>query len=197
FFNLCRCGELWDRSGRRSARVRIPDLVRLVTGVLPISVLFALPAPALADGGALRLSEESGNYQIAIFTSPTPLRAGPVDISVLVQNAATHEPVSDVQIVVNAVLRDGRGAAIHRLATFEAATNKLFQAAAFNLNEPGWWQVEVDLNGPLGEARVSLDIEAERPLPGYLAMWPWLIWPALPIMLFGAHQFLVSRPARR
>jgi hypothetical protein len=177
--------------------MRILDHVRLVTGVLPILVLFALPRPALADGGALRLSEERGNYQIAIFTSPTPLRAGPVDISVLVQNAATHEPVSDVQIVVKAARRDRRGAAIHRPATFEAATNKLFQAVALNLNEPGWWQVEVGLDGPLGEARVALDIEAEKPLPRFLAMWPWLTWPALPILLFGAHQFLVSRPARR
>ena len=177
--------------------MKIADLVRRVTGVLQISVLFALPAPALADGGALRLSEERGNYQIAIFTSPTPLRAGPVDISVLVQDAATHEAVSDVQIMVKAARSDQRGAAIHRPATFEAATNKLFQAAALNLNEPGWWQVEIGLDGPLGEELVALDIEVEKPLPRYLAMWPWLTWPVLPILLFGAHQFLVSRPARR
>jgi hypothetical protein len=150
----------------------------------------------MADGGALRLSEEKGNYQIAVFTSPTPLRAGPVDISVLVQNAATHELVSDVQIVIKAARRDERGAVLRRPATFEAATNKLFQAAGLDLNEPGWWRVEVNLDGPLGEASIALDIEAEKPLPRYLAMWPWLTWPALPILLFGAHQFLVSRPVR-
>jgi hypothetical protein len=177
--------------------MRIPDHVRRVTGVLAIVVVLALPASALADGGALRLSEETGNYQIAIFTSPTPLRAGPVDISVLVQDAATHEPVSDVQIVIKAAHHDRLGTAIHRPATFEAATNKLFQAAALNLNEPGWWQVKIGLDGPLGEELVALDIEAEKPLPRYLAMWPWLTWPALPILLFGAHQFLVRRPARR
>jgi hypothetical protein len=176
--------------------MNIPDLVRRVSGVLPISVLFALPAPALADGGALRLSEKRGNYQIAVFTSPTPLRAGLVDISVLAQDAATHEPLSDVQIVVNAAHRDRRGAVIHRPAKFEAATNKLFQAAALNLNEPGWWRVDIGIDGPLGEELVALDIEAEKPLPRYLAMWPWLTWPALPILLFGAHYFLVSRSAR-
>jgi len=176
--------------------MRIRDLVRRVTGVLPIAVVLALPAPALADGGALRLSEEKGKYQIAIFTSPTPLRAGPVDISVLVQDAATHEPVSDVQITVKAARSDRRGAAIHRPATFEAATNKLFRAAALNLNEPGWWQVEIGLDGPLGEELVALDLEVEKPLPRYLAMWPWLTWTALPILLFGAHQFLV-RAGRR
>jgi len=177
--------------------MRIPELVRLVTGVLLISGLLALPVPALADGGALRLSEERGNYRVAIFTSPTPLRAGPVDISILAQDAATHDPVSDVQIMVKAARSDRRGAAIHRPATFEAATNKLFQAAALNLNEPGWWHVDIGLDGPLGEELVAFDIEVEKPLPRYLAMWPWLTWPALPILLFGAHQFLVSRPARR
>jgi hypothetical protein len=172
-------------------------LVRLASAVLLISVPVSFPAPAMADGGTLRLTEKRGNYQIAIFTAPTPLRAGPVDISALVQDAATHEPVSDVQIMVKAVRRDGRGAVIRRPATFEAATNKLFQAAALELNEPGWWQLEIGLNGPLGEALVALDIEAEKPLPRYLALWPWLTWPALAILLFGAHQFLVSRPARR
>jgi len=169
------------------------DLVRVVSCVVLISIPLLFPAPALADGGALRLSEESGNYQIAIFTSPTPLRAGPVDISVLVQDAVTHEPVSDVQIVVKAARRDQPGAVIRRRATFEAATNKLFQAATLNLNEPGWWQLDIALDGPLGETSVAIAIEAEKPLPKCLAVWPWLTWPALPILLFGVHQFLVRR----
>jgi hypothetical protein len=177
--------------------MKIADHVRRRSGCLLISVLLSFPARALADGGSLRLSEERGNYQIAIFTSPTPLRAGPVDISVLVQDAVTHEPVSDVQILVKAARRDRRGAAIRQPATFEAATNKLFQAAAFNLNEPGWWQVEIDLDGPVGKVQVALDLEASKPLPRYLAMWPWLTWPALPILLFGAHQYLVNRPGEK
>ena len=109
--------------------MRIRNLSHLVSGVVLISVPLSFPAPAMADGGSLRLSEERGNYQIAIFTSPTPLRAGPVDISALVQDAASHEPVSNVQIAVKAARRDGRGAAIHQPATFEAATNKLFELA--------------------------------------------------------------------
>src|SRR5262249_24975206 len=138
----------------------------------------------------------SGNYQIAVFTSPTPLRVGRVDVSVLVQDGTTHEPVSDVQVLVNAVRRDRRGAAIQRPATSDAATNKLFRAAEFDVNEPGWWQFEIVLNGSLGEAHVALEVEVAKPLPRYLAMWPWLTWPALPILLFGAHQFL-NRPASR
>ncbi len=39
------------------------------------------------DGGAVRFSGQQGDWRITVFTSPTPLRAGPVDVSVLVQDA--------------------------------------------------------------------------------------------------------------
>jgi len=182
----------------RSTRNRMSFLnfVRLVSCLLLISGPLLFPRLAIADGGTLRLSEEKENYQIAVFTAPTPLRAGPVDISALVQNTATHEPVSDVQVTVKATRLDRRGAAIRRVASTEAATNKLFQAATLNLNEPGWWHLEVGLDGPLGTTMVEFDVEAGKPLPRYLAFWSWLTWPALPILMFVAHQFLVSRPAR-
>ena len=47
---------------------------------------------AWGDGGTVRLSRCEGDYRISVFTAPTPFRAGPVDISVLVQDAATGEP---------------------------------------------------------------------------------------------------------
>jgi len=169
---------------------------RRISCVLLISVPLLFPTPATADGGTLRLSEEKENYQIAVFTAPTPLRAGPVDVSALVQDATTHEPVSGVQVTIKAAPRDRSGAVIRRRATVDAATNKLFQAATLNLKEPGWWQLEIGLEGPLGNTSVAVDVEAAKPLPRYLAMWPWLTWPALPILLFVAHQFLASRPAR-
>src|SRR5262249_25333719 len=161
----------------RSTQMTMPDRVRLATGILSVSVFILLSSQALADGGSLCLSEQKGNYQIAVFTSPTPLRAGPVDISVLVQEAATRQPAPDVKIVVKDTSRNRRGSGSRRHATFEAATNKLFQAAEFHLNEPGWWQVEIALDGSLGQTQVALDIEVGKPLPRYLAMWPWLTWP--------------------
>ena len=173
--------------------MRLLAPVRVVACVLLISVPLLFQSAARADGGTLRLSEEKGNYQIAVFTAPTPLRAGLVDVSALVQNAATHEPVSDVLITIKAAPRDRPGAAVRRRATFDAATNKLFQAATLNLKEPGWWQLEIGLDGPLGKTTTALDVEVAKPLPKYLAMWPWLTWPALPILLFGTHQFLARR----
>ena len=159
---------------------------------------FLLPPSSFlrADGGTVRLSEQRGNYRVTVFTTPTPLRAGPVDISVLVQDASTGEPASDVQVTIKAVQRGSPGTAIHHPATTEAATNKLYYAATFDLPEPGWYSLEVSIAGALGEAQVHFALEAAEPLPPCLAMWPWVGWPVLAILLFFTHQLLVRRKSR-
>jgi hypothetical protein len=166
---------------------------RVVASLFATSVFSLIPSLAMADGGTIRLSEQKGDYQITIFTAPTPLRAGPVDVSVLIQNAATKQPLSDVQINIQATHRGHHSVVIRHPATIEAATNKLFRAATFELNEPGWWEIEASIDVPFGETQARFDIEAAEPLPPYLAMWACISWPALPILLFAAHQFLFKR----
>ena len=66
--------------------------MRPIISLLLATCLILHPASFLwADGGTVRLSEEQGRYRITVFTAPAPLRAGPVDVSVLVQEAATGE----------------------------------------------------------------------------------------------------------
>ena len=164
--------------------------------LLAVSGLFLFPSLAAADGGTVRLSEQKGSYRISVFTAPTPLRAGPVDISVLVQEADTGEVASKVQVTIKAVRRGFPGVVLQHPATTEAATNKLYQAANFDLPEPGWYSVEVSIDGARGQAQVRFDVEAAEPLPSWRAMWPWVGWPIVAILLFGIHQFLVRRRAR-
>src|SRR5258708_3068136 len=106
------------------------------------SLLLLTSSPLWADGGAVRLSQREGNYQITVLTAPTPLRAGPIDISVLVQNAVNNRLVLEGRVAVTATPRDHPARAVCRRATAEAATNKLFRAAEFELSEAGWWDVE-------------------------------------------------------
>jgi hypothetical protein len=158
-----------------------------------VSSLILHPSSFLrADGGTIRLSEQKGSYQITVFTAPTPVRAGPVDVSVLVQDASTEEPASDVQVTIKAAWR-GSPAVVIRPATTEAATNKLYYAATFDLPEPGWYALEVSIAGARGEAQVYFELEAADPLPLCLALWPWVGWPVLAILLFSIHQLLVRR----
>jgi hypothetical protein len=170
---------------------------RIIRSMIWFSLLssFLLPPSSLAkaDGGAVRVSEQQGSYRVTVFTAPTPVRAGPVDISVLVQDAATGELAPDVPVTVRVARRGSPGAALRRPATREEATNKLYYAASINLAEPGWYSVEVSLDGPRGKAQVRFELEAAEPLPSWLAVWPWVGWPFLVILVFAIHQLLVRR----
>jgi hypothetical protein len=152
-------------------------------------------APACGDGGTIRMSEKRGGYLITVFSAPAPFRAGPVDISVLVQDALTGEPVPDAHVTVR-VSKPGQPAMDYP-ATREAATNKLLHAAQFELPEPGGWQLEVQVEGVDGAAVIGGELEAAAPLPRWRELWPWIGWPALAIGLFGIHQALTRRRLAR
>jgi hypothetical protein len=148
---------------------------------------------ARADGGRLALVERRGGLQFSVFTSPNPLRTGPVDISVLVQDAETDEPVSDAQVFMSLTLRENPERKIRTTATSAAATNKLMLSALVDLPEPGWWEVEVVCRTDDGDTQVQFATEAGRPLPRWLAVWPWFSWPLGAVLLFGVHRLLVWR----
>jgi hypothetical protein len=173
--------------------------MRKIIYLILISPVILHPSSYLrADGGSVCLSERKGNYRITVFASPNPMRAGPVDISVFVQHATTLEPVSGARVTIKATRRGCHCMALHYPATTEAATNKLYNAANFDLPESGWYSVEVDIDGAFGEAQVRFDLEAAEAMPQFPAVWLWVGWPILAILFFGIHQFLVRlRSSRR
>jgi hypothetical protein len=168
-----------------------PVVVGVIFGWL---VLGIRSAPAFADGGSIRLSEEKGGYRITVFSAPTPFRAGPVDLSVLVQDASTGDPLTQVLVTVR--MTKSGGPALEYPATSETATNKLLQAAQFELPEPGRWALEVHVQGSHGLAVIGGELEAAEPSPRWLEIWPWIGWPALVVTLFGIHQVFAQRTGR-
>src|SRR5437868_14526508 len=109
--------------------------------------LAIMPAIVLADAGAVRVSQRYGNRQITVFTDPTPLRAGPVDVSILVQDTTTGGAILDDAITINVAPLGRSSTATHHRATNAAANNKLFQAAQFDLPRAGQWEFTVDVQG--------------------------------------------------
>jgi hypothetical protein len=136
----------------------------------------------------MRLSEEKCGYRITVFSAPTSFRAGPVDISVLVQDASTGDPVTQVTVTVRMSKADD-GRALEYPATTEAATNKLFRSAQFELPDAGRWLMQVLVEGPHRTAVVTSEVDAAERLPRWLEMWPWFGWPGLAILVFGIHQY--------
>jgi hypothetical protein len=138
------------------------------------------------------MCDRAGGYQLAAFTAPTPLRAGRVDVSVLVQDAATEECVTPARVTLHLTAR-GSGQVLEYPATSGAASNKLFHEAVFELPEAGWWDVEVSVDGPRGHARARFEVEAGAAAPRWQELWPWFGWPALAVALFGLHRVLARR----
>ncbi len=148
---------------------------------------------ARGDGGTLRLWDRQDDYEIAVFTAPTPFVTGPVDISVLVLDSRSGEPVQNAKVVVRVARPSRPGEAVSHLATRGAATNRLFYAALFDLHEPGLWTMEVAIEGAEHKAKVQFEVEAAKALPQWLGLWPWVAWPIPVILLYGIHQWLVLR----
>ena len=159
-----------------------------------VLVLGGFPLAAIADGGTLRLSETQAPYRISVLTSPNPFRAGPVDVSVIIADAATGDLLPDVKVD----LRLAPGADPSDVRQYQAirgnGPNKLLHSANFALPRAGLWKVQIDVNGPAGPANTSFEIEAADKLPRWLSLWPWFSWPFLVVGLFAVHQVLaVSR----
>jgi hypothetical protein len=173
--------------------------MRLVKVVVILSLLLVGPSgkTARGDGGMLCLSRSEGNYRISVFATPTPFRVGPVDISVLVQNAITGEVIPKASVTVSLRLRDQHGEPMCYAATDQAATNKLMKAAVFDLPEPGRWVIQVAIGGEQGGAQVEFELVAAQRLQGWPAMWPSFSWPVAVILLFLIHQVLVWRRHRQ
>jgi YtkA-like len=157
--------------------------MRKFIAACPLLLLF--PSMLHADGGTVCFAGRVGPYRVTVFTAPTPLRAGPVDISMLVQDPDTGKPVPDARVVVRLTPGEQEAGSIEQEATQAAATNKLLQATTLDLPTPGLWHVTVVIEGTPGTAKTQLDLQVAEPLPRWLEMMPWIAWPIIPIFLYA------------
>jgi hypothetical protein len=160
---------------------------------LGLAGLLLSPAMICADGGTLRFSKECNGYRITLFTSPTSVRAGEVDFSVLVQSAQSEMPLLDLPVTIHVYPQSDPQRRSGGRATTDAATNKLFQALQLELSQPGGWHVAVVVESPKGPMQVETDIEVGPPLPSWVDLGMWIGWPAAAILLFVIHQCVVRR----
>lgn len=169
-------------------------LIRLALGS---GLLLGPVGAARADGGTVRASAVASGWRVTVFTAPTPPLAGPVDVSVLLQDAATGRPDPAARVWVRAEPRDRPGPAVEQPATADAATNKLLVAAVLDLPDPGWWVVRVRVEADGRSAEVGFDLEVGDPPPRWVSLAGWVGWPAVAVAVFAAHRLLVRRKDSR
>jgi cytochrome c oxidase assembly factor CtaG len=136
------------RSERKSA---LPEtrFARLVF----FALMLALPLAAVAygwlapdtidtDGAVIRLRGVSGLFRVTVFTEPRFVHAGPIDVSVLVQDHSSGETILDAG--VDLAVQPVYGSKIQTVrATREQSTNRLLEAARVNLSSEGSWELRV------------------------------------------------------
>jgi hypothetical protein len=163
----------------------------------------ALLSSAFADGGAVLSQQTSGPYRITLFGSPSPLRAGPADLSVMIQDAKTGAPVLDqsVAIDVTAAMNSGSTAWIPPCCSMDAKTigavaathanaqNKLLYAASIVLPASGQHDVTVRIGGDKGHSLES-KIDVQSPSSPATSYWACLAAPPLLIGIFALNQRL-------
>ncbi|HEY5791713.1 MAG TPA: hypothetical protein VIS74_00345 [Chthoniobacterales bacterium] len=171
-----------------------------------LAILLALSSAVLADGGAVLFQKQEGNLQVTVFGLPSPLRAGPVDISVLVQNAETRAPVLDAQVSVSVTplsadqLADGevwtppccsmKRSDDFYAATREQAQNKLMYHTFFPIPASGQWNLAVEIRHQNG-ARVFVEtVDVAPPQKPALAYWPLLVLPIAAVGGFAINRAL-------
>lgn len=171
-----------------------------------LSILLAVCAlatqAARADGGGVIAQNQVDGMVLTVFASPAPLRAGPSDISVMLQDAESGEPILDRSVRVSIAARDESAGkawippccSMDQAddlvpATHAAAQNKLLYAAnvAVPASGPVGLMVHIDQNPPF-VAQLSA-LPAPSPAAAY---WPYLALPPVAIGLFA-----LNRRARR
>jgi hypothetical protein len=152
-----------------------------------VAVLFiSLSATALADGGRLRFSKPSGPFLVTLFTTPEPLTPGPSDFSVMIQDAKTGDILSDAAVTLH--LTSAHGAIINAVATHGIATNRLLQAAQFNLPSSGNWHLHLDIQQGAKTSSVDADIPVQQGSRKAVLVWTFTALPLLAMLLFILHQ---------
>jgi hypothetical protein len=162
-----------------------------------LTILLLTSGRLSADSGVVRVSAVDGPWRLTVFSEPTPLRAGPVDLSVLVQHSDTHAAVLDatISMLLSPVADDTQSILVE--ATRAAATNRLLYSALLDLPSAGRWSFEVTAMMDGQQARVSFEADVGPPMPPLLDQWIWFALPLIVIALIIINQWLQRRGPRR
>ena len=142
------------------------------------ALLLLLVRTAVADTGQLRDVVEGDGLRILVFSSPAPLRAGTVEVSVVATDAGTGAPLESFELLLRV-----------RRPSWDPDTpswviggepdpaNAFAHKAILDIPEPGSWTflVEVSSKGRVVEAPIEVEVGLPRP--------EW--WQLLPLILLS------------
>jgi hypothetical protein len=154
---------------------------RRIIWIITLLIAGGVTHAVRGDGGTVRFNETVDGITITIFTAPASLHVGPIDVSVMVTDAATRSPILDAHVSVTAQRHGGGSFPLTVAATHEAATNKLLYEAVIAIPLEGTWEtfIEVHLDDDIHTASCSFLVSP--PLGAWIDHWPWLVAPLIVI----------------
>jgi hypothetical protein len=168
---------------------------------------------ALADGGAIQYQGDSGKFHITIFTLPAILNAGPVDITFLVQDRGTLDPLLDADVKFDLSATSGNmpqqdvwsppacawmpASNLNSIpARLNHGENKLLYGAVVQIPHSGSWNLRVHVQKGTENAIVSTSFNVNPPAPPPLAYWHLFVIPPLGVAGFALYQTARKRRSR-
>ncbi len=173
------------KADRRALRYRWYCLL-LVLIFLP-----TLVGIARADGGVVMCQRTSEPFRITVFSTEMPLRPGPADLSVLLEQADGHSPILDGEVFFE--LTHETGMSIRAEATRSQARNKLLYCSVIDLPLAGHWKMSVRARRGHDRAEVLQDLSVAAPQPLLLSYWKLIAFSPTVIILFVMNQWLRGR----
>lgn len=170
-----------------------------------LACLLCSLAPCLADGGAILSRQTVDGLDITVFASPAPLRAGPTDVSVLVIDPKTSQPVLDASVDITwappaeaasewlppccQMMVSPTGISAMRAHS----QNKFLYSAMVPIKSSGDSEITVRVKRNGQTVRLPTRVSVGPPAPPWQAYWTWLAFPFVGIAVFGLHQRLSRR----
>ena len=174
-------------------------------GLLCLALWLCCVGISQADGGRVLAEKTAGGYRVVLFGSPSPLRAGMVDLSVFLEQADKPSPVLDavVHFRLNKLSRPTpelawRGGGCVTPGQAVAATqghsgNKLLYSAMLGIPEPGLWELGVSISHDGRTIDLPFELSVERALPPVLTWWPVVALVPLGILIYLWRGYLLKK----
>jgi hypothetical protein len=188
-------------------------MMRPALNLIRAFVLLVLVAKtAFADGGAIRLQTDTGAFHVTVFTQPPILAAGPVDITVLIQNRKDLAPIMDAAVTFDLIPLEPNGekswmppccsvSASPALSGIPArlnhGENRLLYGAVVQIPHSGNWKLKIDLRRASEASAVETVMNVAPPLPPPLAYWHLFALPGVCAGAFAIHRIALRARRKR
>jgi hypothetical protein len=165
---------------------------------------------AWADGGAIHFQGDAGVFRVALFTQPPILRAGLIDVTLLLQDRSNLNPLLDAKVTFDLMPQDRNGrqqtqwmppaCAMNKTvdltnipAKLGHGENRLLYGNGVQIPTSGFWKLKAIIHRGAETAEIETLLNvAPAPLPP-LAYWHLFLFAPAGILGFVLLQMARAR----